>query len=188
VTDVIDRKKNNLFPSQWLFSLTLPTCGAMPLSQSCGTDIILLIVEQLRHHRRLVLYCSEMSSCGFHANLWRNATFLKDYTAHHWAVLAAFMPTSLFIVASLPLPHSCGIMLFRKQYETNLCCLVGWLAVSLLSWLKSSSCRMTCGIIANLLIFIVALLLFCHLRRHCHLIFIVASLSLPHSCGILLFI
>ena len=61
--------------------------------------------------------------------------------------VAASMPTYLiFIVASLPLRHSCGIMLLAKQYETNLsrlrprCCL------------ESSSPRTTCGIIANFIL------------------------------------
>jgi hypothetical protein len=54
---------------------------------------------------------SHRATCGITANL-------SDlYTAHHWAV-ATLMSSYIFIVASLPLPHSCGIMLLWKQYET----------------------------------------------------------------------
>ena len=43
-----------------------------------------------------------------------------DYTARHWAVigfhvaLTASMPTFFIVALSLPLPHSCGVMLLRK--------------------------------------------------------------------------
>jgi hypothetical protein len=63
-----------------------------------------------RHHCRLDS-SSYMTACGITANL-------SDlYTAHWWAV-ATSMSSCIFIVASIPLPHSCGIMLLWKQYET----------------------------------------------------------------------
>jgi hypothetical protein len=72
----------------------------------------------LRHHCQLYLrhYCrlassSHRTTCGITANL-------NDlYTAHWWAV-ATSMLSYIFIVALMPLPHSCGIMLLWKRYET----------------------------------------------------------------------
>jgi hypothetical protein len=114
------------------------------------------------------------------------------YTAHHWAV-ATSMSTYSGILATnflwgvtrkrvwwlhdprffspqtrmyqMPLPHSCGIMLLWKQYETiqGLSCgiMQTLMAASLPTLLRhhcrldSLSHRMTCGVIA-VLIFIVA--------------------------------
>jgi hypothetical protein len=103
--------------------------------------IILLIIEQLHLPCQLILI---------------------DYTAHHWAVAASMATYLIFIVVSaLPLPHSCGIILLRKQYETNLSrlrchCyldesrrLVGWLAAShqtiLGGWNKSRGDKLFLG-------------------------------------------
>jgi hypothetical protein len=64
----------------------------------------------LRHYCRLDS-SSHRTTCGITADL-------SDlYTAHLWAV-ATSMSSYIFIVASMPLPHSCGIMLPWKQYET----------------------------------------------------------------------
>jgi hypothetical protein len=70
------------------------------------------------------------------------------------------MSSYIFIVASMPLPHSCGIMLLWKQYETipGLSCGItanfdfGIIPTLLrLDYrLNSSSHRTTCGITANL--------------------------------------
>jgi hypothetical protein len=135
------------------------------------------------------------------------------YTAHRWAV-ATLMSSYIFIVASMPLPHSCGIMLIWKQYETiqGLSCGITadfdcGIMPTLLRLadcrLDSSSHRTTCGITANLsdlysgidatstlLWNYAAMKAVCDhtrsfLRHHCRLslIFIVASLPLPHYCG-----
>jgi hypothetical protein len=73
------------------------------------------------------------------------------------------MPNYLiFIVASLPLPHSYGIMLYASSVRPT--CLV-------------------CGVIAVL---IKVAVLYASLRHHYRLIFIAALLPLPHSCGIML--
>jgi hypothetical protein len=130
-----------------LASLPLPLyCGILLLAKQYETKlvsivycslmskswkIILLLIEQLRLPCQLiywhpchwhVLYCSSLISCNFHVNL-------EYYTALGWAVHVLYCsslsscglhPTNLiFILASLPLPHSCGIILLRKQYETN---------------------------------------------------------------------
>jgi hypothetical protein len=39
---------------------------------SLPTCIILLVIKQLRRHRRNLLYCSSLSSCGIIADLWLN--------------------------------------------------------------------------------------------------------------------
>jgi hypothetical protein len=119
-----------------------------------------------------------MSSCDFHANLyigilatpiilWDLAAYkvawdqaclniillfdeqvLKDYTAHHWAVATSMLT---YIVARMPL--ACVILLIIEQLQL-LCqlrvlyCSSWSSAASLLSWLKSLSCRTTCCIIA----------------------------------------
>jgi hypothetical protein len=85
----------------------------------------------LRHYCRLDS-SSHRTTCGITADL-------SDlYTAQGWAV-AASMSSYIFIVASMPLPHSCGIMLPWKQYET----------------LQDLSCSITanfdCGIMPTLL-------------------------------------
>jgi hypothetical protein len=81
-------------------------------------------------------------------------------------LLAASLPTYI-IVASLPLPHSCGIMLLGKQYETNLsrCGIIAVLLAaslptyfivarlplpSFLDGLLGSPGRLDCGNIADL--------------------------------------
>jgi hypothetical protein len=68
----------------------------------------------------------------------------------------------IFIVASLPLPHYCGIMLFKKQYETNLSQICGIMPTCSLRHhadLIAASCRLShiysgifasCGIITDL--------------------------------------
>jgi hypothetical protein len=174
----------------------------------------------LRHHCRLNSP-SGRTTCGIVAIL--NRRLLGRF--------AASLPSWLiFIVASLPLAHSCGIMLLWKQYETiqGLSCgiMPPLITASYRLYLRhhyrldSASHRTTCGITADLnrrlvgrlaasspswLIFIVAMiatstLLWYYTAQEAvwvqsclgcgiiaDLIFIiVASLPLPHFCGIML--
>jgi hypothetical protein len=92
--------------------------------------------------------------------------------------LAASSPSWLiFIVASMPLPHSCVIMLLWKQYET-----IQGLSCGIMPTLIAASCRLylqhhcrlgslshrtTCGVIAILIDLYSG------------------NMPLPHSCGII---
>jgi hypothetical protein len=65
------------------------------------------------------LPCHYMTSLSFIAALCR-LLWLRhhaNFTAA-WAAAVTSISSYIFIVASLPLPHSCGIMLLWKQYET----------------------------------------------------------------------
>jgi hypothetical protein len=66
--------------------------------------MILLIIEQLWLPCRLIIVVSLPSCCANIANL---------LSMRH------SLPTFWIIVARLPLPHSCGIMLLTKQCETT---------------------------------------------------------------------
>jgi hypothetical protein len=93
--------------------------------------IILLIDEQLRLPcRLLVLLLTISSTLSYTAHHWAVATSMLTYsiillideqfsyyTAHHWAVATSM---STYIVASLPLPLYCGILLLAKRHETKL--------------------------------------------------------------------
>jgi hypothetical protein len=80
------------------------------LAASLPTLIVASCRLYLRHYCRLDS-SSHRSTSGITASL-------SDlYTAHWWAV-ATSMSSYIFIVVSMPLPHSCGIMLLWKQYET----------------------------------------------------------------------
>ncbi len=119
--------------TSWLYCSSLSSCGMIPTSWLYCSSlsswdirvdflIILLIIEQLRH-RRLLLYCSSLSSFGdFHvahldytAHHWAVVDFhvalaYLYYTAHHWAVvdfhvaLAASCRLIFIVASSLPLP------------------------------------------------------------------------------------
>jgi hypothetical protein len=119
--------------------------------------------------------------------------------------IAAWLPT-FFIVASLPIPHSCGIVLLAKQYETNLskCGIIADLSLRrrchrIVAHATSSMrlhCRLLivvassptypcgilkdCGIIANL--YFILLTIIAQLWHHCRLVLYCSSLS---SCGVI---
>jgi hypothetical protein len=134
----------------------------------------------LRHHCQLDS-SSHRTTCGITADLNRRLVGRLVASSPSWLI---------FIVASLPLPHSWGIMLLWKQYETiqGLSCgiMPTLIAASCRLYLRhhcrldSSSLRTTCGITAYLNRRLVGRLA---ASSPSWLIFIVASLPLPHSCG-----
>jgi hypothetical protein len=129
------------------------------MSRSC---IILLIIVPTLIVASCLLYLrldcplnllSHRTTCGITADL------NHLYTAHRWAV-ATSMSSYIFIVASMPLPHSYGIMLLWKQYETiaglscgitaDFDCGIMPTLLRLDYPLDSSSHRTNCGITAGL--------------------------------------
>jgi hypothetical protein len=101
-----------------LWDYTAMLCSIRPykvfLAASLPTWIAASCRLYLRHYCRLDS-SSHRTTCGITAHL-RDLSY-NLYTAHRWAV-ATFMSSYIFIVASMPLPHSCEIMLLWKQYET----------------------------------------------------------------------
>jgi hypothetical protein len=166
--------------------------------------LILRIDGQLRLPcRLLVLYCSplavlvpccsSLSSCDLQVNLYY-------YTAHLWAVLILYCSSlssgdfhvDLYIVASLPLPLYCEILLLAKQHKTiqglscgitaDFDCGIMPILLQLDCRLNYSSHRTNCGITSNLSDLYTAhrWVVATSLSSY---IFIVTTMPLP-SCGI----
>jgi hypothetical protein len=165
--------------------------ASMPLPHSCG---IMLLWKQYETIQGLSCGITADFDCGIMPALLRldcrlnssshrmtcgiTADLSDLYTAHRWAV-ATSMPSYIFIVALIPLPHTCGIMLLWKQNETIQGLTCGITAGFRLRHHAVFTCGITAGLIRRLIGRIVASL-------PTWVIFIVAILPLPHSCGIML--